>query len=328
MKILVWHVHGGWLDAFVRGEHDYLLPVTAEGGGRGARPWPHARDVTPEQLRDEDVDVVVLQEPAQLELAERWLGRRIGREVPAVFLEHNAPRQTPATTRHPFADRDDLTIVHVTHFNRLMWDTGSTRTAVIEHGIVDPGQLYTGERESMGVVINEPLRRWRITGSDLLPLFGEAGPIDLFGISGDALVDALGPTPHPVVFRGDLPTPQLHRELARSRVYLHPVRWTSLGLSLLEAMHLGMPVVAFASTEVPRAVPPGAGVVSADLDELVEGARRLLADPDEARARGRIAREVALERYGLERFLRDWDAVLGEITEAAGVRGASVGSSR
>ena len=40
--------------------------------------------------------------------------------------------------------------------------------------------------------------------------------------------------------------------MARRRLYLHPVRWTSLGLSLLEAMHLGMPVVALATTEVPR----------------------------------------------------------------------------
>ena len=50
--------------------------------------------------------------------------------------------------------------------------------------------------------------------------------------------------------------------MARRRVYLHPIRWTSLGLSLLEAMHLGMPVVALATTEVPEAVPPEAGVVS------------------------------------------------------------------
>jgi len=38
--------------------------------------------------------------------------------------------------------------------------------------------------------------------------------------------------------------------------------------------------------------------------------RRFRADPDEARETGRRAREAALERYGLERFLRDWDALL------------------
>jgi glycosyltransferase involved in cell wall biosynthesis len=37
--------------------------------------------------------------------------------------------------------------------------------------------------------------------------------------------------------------------MARRRVYLHPVRWTSLGLSLIEAMHLGMPVAGLAARE-------------------------------------------------------------------------------
>ena len=54
---------------------------------------------------------------------------------------------------------------------------------------------------------------------------------------------------------GDLPQDRLHTEMARRRVYLHPVRWTSLGLSLIEAMMLGMPVVALATTEAAVDVP-------------------------------------------------------------------------
>jgi glycosyltransferase involved in cell wall biosynthesis len=110
----------------------------------------------------------------------------------------------------------------------------------------------------------------------------------------------------------DLPQDALHTEMARRRAYLHPIRWTSLGLSLLEAMHLGMPVVALGTTEVHEAVPPDAGVVSTKLDVLAAGLRRLMADPAEAAERGRAARATALERYGLGRFLAGWDAVLAE----------------
>ena len=60
----------------------------------------------------------------------------------------------------------------------------------------------------------------------------------------------------------------MHAELAARRVYVHPYRWTSLGLSLLEAMHLGMPVVALAATEAVEAVPREAGVLSTNPDEL------------------------------------------------------------
>ena len=102
--------------------------------------------------------------------------------------------------------------------------------------------------------------------------------------------------------------------MARRRVYVHPVRWTSLGLSLLEAMHLGMPVVALATTEVAEAVPAGAGVISTSVDVLVDAARRLVADPEEARVMGKAARAAALARYGLARFLDDWDALIEEVT--------------
>jgi len=101
--------------------------------------------------------------------------------------------------------------------------------------------------------------------------------------------------------------------MARRRVYLHPIRWTSLGFSLLEAMYLGMPVVALSTTEVPEAVPPEAGVVSNRMEMLTAGLRRFMNDPELARSAGKAARVAALERYSLERFLRDWHALLAEV---------------
>lgn len=127
MRILLWHVHGSWTTAFVQGHHDYVVPVTpqrdADGLGR-ARTWDWPANViecTPEQLAHEDIDIVVLQRPSELDLTQRWLGRRPGRDVPAVYLEHNAPEPHPVHSVHPLARGGDITIVHVTHFNRLFW---------------------------------------------------------------------------------------------------------------------------------------------------------------------------------------------------------------
>ena len=315
MNVLIWHVHGSWLNAFVRGEHRYLLPVLPEGGpwgrGRCGRDWPEsAVEVAVPELRDADVDVVVLQRPEELVLAARWLGRRPGHDVPAVYVEHNTPRASVPDTRHPLADRDDITLVHVTHFNALMWDSGLAPARVIDHGVVDPGLRYTGELERAAVVINEPVRRRRVTGTDLLRGFATAAPLDVFGMGLDGLPATVGMDADRLRTLGDLPLDRLHRELARRRVYLHTARWTSLGLSLLEAMHLGMPVVAVASTAAPAAVPAEAGVVSADVAELTAGLRRLLHDPALAAELGKQAREFALRRFGLARFLRDWDELL------------------
>jgi hypothetical protein len=304
VKILSWHVHGAWSTAFVQGAHDYLVPVVPDRGpdGRGrARtyPWPDSvREVTPAGLADEEIDVVVLQRPRDLQLLEQWLP---GRRLPAVYVEHDCPRGDVPHTRHHLADRDDVPIVHVTHFNALMWDSGRAPTTVIEHGVVDPGPRWTGELERAAIVVNDPARRGRLVGADLIPLFA---PVDLFGMNTDRV---------PGFPAYDLPQAEMHDALARRRVYVHPFRWTSLGLSLVEAMHLGMPVVTLATTEAVEAVPPGAGACSNRMDVLTGAVRRFLADPDEAAQAGRVARRAALARYGLGRFIDDWDRLLKEV---------------
>jgi glycosyltransferase involved in cell wall biosynthesis len=106
----------------------------------------------------------------------------------------------------------------------------------------------------------------------------------------------------------------MHDALARRRVYVHLSRWTSLGLSLLEAMHLGMPVVALGTTEAPFAVPPAAGVVTTRREELLAAARHFVTSPQAAAEAGEAARAFVLERYGLKRFLADWDAMLTAVT--------------
>ncbi|MEU7100660.1 glycosyltransferase [Streptomyces longwoodensis] len=309
MRILIWHVHGSWTTSFVQGPYTYLVPVTPDRGPDGlgrARTWDwpdSVVEVPPERLRDADVDLVVLQRPHELALVDQWLGRR----PPLVYVEHNAPHGDVPDTRHPVADLPGVTLVHVTHFNRLMWDNGRAATEVVEHGIIDPGHRWTGELPHGAVVVNDPVRRGRTTGTDLLPVFADVVPLDVFGMRTDQL-DVPGTTTH------DLPQHALHAELARRRVYVHPVRWTSLGLSLLEAMFLGMPVVALATTEVTEAVPDGAGVVSNRLDVLTDAVRDFVADPLHARLIGEAARAAALARYGLTRFLNDWERLLKEVT--------------
>ena len=321
MRILIWHVHGSWLTSFVQGSHDYLVPVTPDRGPFGlgrARTWnwpASVAEVTPGQLRETPVDVVVLQRPEELALVSAWLGQVPGRDVPAVYTEHDAPPGPAAGTPHPMARVPGLRIVHVTHFNALYWDCGAAPVTVIEHGVVDPGPRYTGELPRAAVVINEPLRRGRTVGTDLLPGFGAAAPLDVFGMRVSGLARALGLPSWRCREFDDLPQHAMHERLSRCRVYLHPYRWTSLGLSLIEAMYLGMPVVAVAATEVPLAVPAAAGLVSSDPAALRDALRRFITDPAAARAAGAAAREAARCRYGLGRFLRDWDEVLREAQE-------------
>jgi hypothetical protein len=308
LRVLLWHVHGSWSDAFVRGPHHYVMPVDP-GIGRAGRDWPSVSEVPGHRLAEVEPDVVVLQQPGDLELAESLLRRRLGRDLPAVFVEHNAPRPYAATSRHFLADRGDIPIVHVTHFNAVMWDRGLAPHVVIPHGIPDPGPRYTGQLAAGAAMVNEPVRRSRIVGTDLLAAFAEVAPVDVFGMGTEELGSTKGLHGH-----GDLPCPELHDEVARRRVYLHTARWTSLGLSLLEAMHLAMPVVVLASTEATQAVPPQAGAVATDFSVLARRFTELVNEPDYATLAGRSAREFALEHHGLDAFLAAWDRLLADVT--------------
>ncbi len=180
MRVLHWHVHGAWSTAFVQGPHDYLVPVVPGRGpdGRGrARTydWPdvgargHAGAAGRRAGRRGRAAA-----PARPG-AGRRAGSAAGR-VPAVYVEHDCPRGDVPHTRHPLAGRSDLPLVHVTHFNALMWDSGRAPTTVIEHGVVDPGPLWTGELARLGVVINDPARRGRLVGADLHPAFAADRP--------------------------------------------------------------------------------------------------------------------------------------------------------
>jgi glycosyltransferase involved in cell wall biosynthesis len=307
-------VHGSWTDAFVSGAHRYLMPKSDDGSARGlcGRDWPTAAEVGYEDLADRAVDLVVLQRPEELELTARWLRRRPGVDVPAVYVEHNAPRPYAVDSPHPLGDQSDIPVVHVTDFNRLMWDNGRAQTRVIDHGIPDRGHLYTGEIDSAATMINEPLRRWRTVGTDLLGALSRHVPVDVWGIGTDDLNDD-DHRVRGVTGRGDVPTARLLAEVARRRVYVHTARWTSLGLSLLEAMTMGMPVVAVASTMAPLAVPRETGVVSADPDVLGRAAAHFVADREAAALAGKAARDFALTNFGLGRFLSDWDRLIEEV---------------
>jgi glycosyltransferase involved in cell wall biosynthesis len=84
-------------------------------------------------------------------------------------------------------------------------------------------------------------------------------------------------------------------------------------------MMAGVPVVALATTEMPTVLRNGeTGFIDTSVPRLVDAMKALIADRELARRIGAAGREVALERFGLERFAREWDVVLREAIDVAG----------
>jgi glycosyltransferase involved in cell wall biosynthesis len=172
-----------------------------------------------------------------------------------------------------------------------------------------PGVRYRGDLERSVVVINDLATRGRRLGLDVVQRVAEDVPVDLVGMRSEVL-GGLGPVDH-----DDLPA-----TIARYRCFLNPIRYTSLGLSLIEAMLAGVPVVALATTELPSVIRDGeSGLLGLDAPTLAGHIRRLLDDPDLARRIGAAGQAVARERFGIERFARDWTAVLEEAVDRGSV---------
>jgi hypothetical protein len=303
LRILTWHVHGNYLWYLSHVPHELYLPVKPgrpEGyGGRGHTfPWPdNVYEVAAEDVPNLELDCVLTQSHQNWLVDREELLSPAQLALPAIHLEHDPPRESPTDTRHPVDDPNVL-LVHVTHFNNLMWDSGRTPTRVIEHGVVVPaGVRYTGELDRGIVVVNGLGRRGRRLGADVFERARRGVPLDLVGM----LSDELGGV-------GEVAPPELAAFIARYRFFFHPIRYTSLGLAACEAMMVGMPIVALATTEMATVVDNGvSGWVDTDVDRLIEHMAELLEDRAEARRLGEGARRTAVERFSIDRFARDWD---------------------
>ena len=99
--------------------------------------------------------------------------------------------------------------------------------------------------------------------------------------------------------------------MAVHRFFFNPIRYTSLGLAIVEAMLVGLPIVGLATTELVTVIRDGeSGFLDTSPDALVPRMQALLRDPDLARALGERARQVALERFSIGRFVADWQRAL------------------
>jgi hypothetical protein len=320
LRILTWHVHGSYLLYLTQTRHDFYLPTKpgrphGYGGRAGPFPWgDNVHEVLAEDVSRLPFDCVLFQARRHFEEDRYELLSAEQRRLPTVYLEHDPPLASPTDTRH-VVDDPNVLLVHVTPFNDLMWDSGRTPTRVIDHGVIVPdGVRYAGELARGLVVVNHLARRGRRLGADVFERARRDVPLDLVGMAAEES-DGLGEVPHD----------RLAAFQVRYRLFFNPIRFTSLGLAVCEAMMLGMPIVGLATTEMATAVENGvSGYVDTSVDRLVDAMRHLLDDPGEARRLGEGSRRRAIERFNIRRFADDWDRALAAVVGRGAARGANV----
>ncbi len=313
LKILTWHTHGSYLYYLTQAPHDFYViskPGRPPGyGGRcGHLPWgDNVFDMPAAELRRHQFDCIIFQDDDQYLKDQFELLTPAQRALPRIYLEHDTPREHPTDMRHPVDDPNVL-LVHVTHFNALMWHCGRTPTCVIEHGVIAPPEAcYRGGLERGLVVINNLARRGRRLGLDIFLAAREQVALDLVGMGAQEL-GGIGEIQHALLpaFASDY------------RFLFNPIRYTSMGLAVIEAMMIGMPIVGLATTEMATVIENGkSGYVDTNPAALAAHMKELLRNHALAKQLGEQARRKALERFGIERFTADWNAALRRVTGSA-----------
>ncbi len=310
LRVLTWHIHGNYLYYLTHAHHDFYL-VTKPGhppgyvGTVGVLPWgDNVHEVPADQVASQEFDVILFQHKTQWDDDRINLLSEAQRRLPRVYIEHDPPQENAFEQRHWVDDTNTL-LVHVTHFNELMWDHGNTPTRVIEHGVIVPkGVRYTGEKERGIVVINHLRQRGRRLGNDVFASVKKHVPLDLVGMDAESAGGI-----------GEIGNLDLAEFCAGYRFFFNPIRWTSLGLAIVEAMTIGMPVVGLAATELATVIRNGeSGFVDTNVKSLIDAMQRMLRDPKEARRLGNGARKVAMERFHIDRFVRDWNETLRDVS--------------
>jgi hypothetical protein len=310
LKILTWHTHGSYLYYLTQAPHQfYVLSKPGRPAGYGGRcghiPWgDNVIDLPVDQAAGMQFDCILFQDDDQYLKDQYEFLTPAQRQLPRIYIEHDTPREHPTDMRHP-VDDPEMLLVHVTHFNALMWDSGRTPTRVVEHGVMVPPQArYDGSLARGLVIVNHLARRGRRLGGDVFLQARGAVPLDLVGMGAEEM-DGLGEIQHA----------QLPAFAAPYRFLFNPIRYTSLGLAVLEAMMVGLPVVALATTEVSTVIENGrSGYIDTNVDALIERMQELLREPALARELGAGARRRALERFHITRFVRDWNDTFAQVT--------------
>lgn len=319
LNVLTWHTHGSYLYYLSQAPHEFFVlskPGRPPGyGGRcGHIPWgDNVHDLPVEAARDQQFDCILFQDDHQWEQDQYAFLTPAQRALPRIYLEHDPPRAHPTDTPH-LVDDPNVLLVHVTPFNDLMWDSGRTPTRVIEHGVLVPdGVRYLGTLDRGLVISNHLARRGRRMGPDLFLQAREQVPLDLIGMAAEEL-GGIGEVQHA----------QLPAFAARYRFLFSPIRYSSLGLAVIEAMMVGLPVVALATAEMATVIDDGAtGFIDTRIERLHDCMRELVRSPSLARDLGQAARRHAQERFSIERFSADWDAALRYVTDHASQRPSS-----
>ncbi len=298
-KIFTWPVNQQYLLELAKGDFEiYIEETKDENFRRQLSNHTNIFETKLAEIKNLQLDCILFQDEKGYTTTQFEILSDEQQELPKVYLEHHPPKQHPTNAKH-FVENEEVHLVHVNHYNAIMWDNNKVPVTVIENGVATDTTVFTGEKAKGAVVLENDADN-RAAGTDIFLLVKEALPLDLLEIGKDGLTYQ-----------------NLPEKLHSYRFLFCPDRYASPGFAVYQAMMLGMPVVGLATTALPAILSNEvSGFVNADLNYLISKMQDLLNDPQLAVQIGAAARQTALKFFSSTRFLSDWKQLLNLAVKA------------
>ncbi len=293
-KVFTWPVNQQYLLDLAQGNFEFYIPAGQKPSFTNLFPsLKNIVEVDAAAIKGLQLDCILFQDEHSYKTAQYEVLSDLQRELPKIYLEHNPPKQHPTNAKHIVEDTA-VQLVHVNHYNALMWDNNDVPVTVIENGVQTIDASFTGEKMCGAVVLEEFPADGRVTGHDIFMQVKEALPLEVIQIG-----------------KENITYQNLPEKLSHYRFLLCPDRYASPQFAVYQAMMLGMPVIGLATTSLPTILSNEvSGFADSDLNYLICKMKILLEEPQLAAQIGLKAHNSALQRFGIDRFWADWKQVL------------------
>lgn len=117
-----------------------------------------------------------------------------------------------------------------------------------------------------------------------------------------------------IAVAGWLPRSEVLARMGGADVMVHTSSWEGMPIAMLEAMALGLPVVATDVVGNRDLVRPGeTGYVARDVEEFLKALQKLAETPALRRKMGDAARAAVIQEYDQDQLAKRWQALYGEV---------------
>lgn len=299
-RVLCTPIHEAYSWTISHTPHEFYLM-----NGPGLKQWSfQTRDlppnhymymVPPEQIRNDiNVDILLTQNRMTDYPLMKAIKDQTG--LPLINLTHTSvpPGLNQKQIDNLKGLRGDIN-VYITDHNKNAW--GDENGIVIPHGIDDKVfKGYTGETLGGIQVCNFLMQREVFCGGSIFKEVASAVPLTLIG-------------ENPGLSQSINKVETLAATLAKHRFYLNTSIKSPLPMSVLESCSVGLPLVSTAYEQIPLTFVHGeSALLSNNVNELKEYCKLLIKDKDLADKIGRAGQKVVRERFGMEAFIKNWNA--------------------